>query len=378
MDSYWTALADFLGSASEAAGVSLAPRGVAEAIASLTPFEEWDHLQMIGRVIVHKGMVNEIPNGLLEGLFGTAHPSFANEVFVVFDVVPTADEHVRAAQLALAQTATSENARKPAGERPQERMALYLGGRRALTRTIYGQKMFVDTGDVDLAPHLLLDGYWERHVTELFRKLVRPGMNVVEVGANVGYYTLIAAEIIGPGGRLVAFEANPATAALCFRNLEINGLLDQAKVVNKAVHAISGRQKLRLLEHHLGGTGLYATKERADEVHDSLHEIEVEAVCLDEYFAAGQRVDVMKIDAEAAEPEILRGAHRLLANNPQVVALVEYGPSELKRAHGSVQSFWDEVAACGFNAFEIMPDGSLRETRVDNKPEALCDLLLRR
>lgn len=109
MDSYWTGLAEFLDSASEAAGASLAPRSVAEAISGLTPFEEWDHLQMIGRVIVHKGMVNEIPNGLLEGLFGIAHPTFANEVFVVFDVTPTAGEHVRAAQLTLAEKAVAVN-----------------------------------------------------------------------------------------------------------------------------------------------------------------------------------------------------------------------------------------------------------------------------
>jgi FkbM family methyltransferase len=380
MDSYWTDLADFLDSASEPAGVSLAPRGVAEAIPGLTPFEDWDHLQMIGRVIVHKGMVDEIPSGLLEGLFGTAHSSFANEVFVVYDITPTSDEHVRAAQLALAEKAVAGNTRDSLEEdrAMQGRMAVYLGGHHALTRTIYGQKMFVETSDVDLAPHLLLDGYWERHVTRLFRRLVQPGTTIVEIGANVGYYTLIAADIIGPSGRVVAFEANPTAAAICFRNLEINGLLDRATVINKAVHAISGRHKLQLSEHHLGGASLYATKEWADEVHDSLHEIEIEAVCLDEYFTRGQRVDFLKIDAEGAEPEILRGAHRLLADNPQVVALLEYGPSILMRAYGSVQPFWDEVAACGFNAFEVMPDGSLHELGSDDKPRALCDVLLRR
>jgi hypothetical protein len=102
MDSYWAGLADFLVSAPEGGGVSLAPKSVAEAIPGLTSFEGWDRFRMISRVIVHKGLVNEIPNGLLEGLFGTAHPSFANDVFVVYDITPTRDEHVRAAQLALA------------------------------------------------------------------------------------------------------------------------------------------------------------------------------------------------------------------------------------------------------------------------------------
>jgi hypothetical protein len=116
MDSYWAGLADFLVSAPEGVSVSLAPRGVAEAIPGLMSFEEWDHFQMISRVIVHKGLVNEIPNGLLEGLFGTAHPSFANEVFVVYDITPTRDEHVRAAELALAEKTVSETKRLKALE----------------------------------------------------------------------------------------------------------------------------------------------------------------------------------------------------------------------------------------------------------------------
>jgi len=103
MDDYWTALADFLASAPEGVGVSLAPRGVSEVISGLTSFADWNRIQMISRVIVHKGLVNEIPNGLLEGLFGTTHPSFANEVFVVYEITPTRDEHVRSAELAVAE-----------------------------------------------------------------------------------------------------------------------------------------------------------------------------------------------------------------------------------------------------------------------------------
>jgi len=105
MDSYWAGLAEFLTSALAGAGVSLAPRSVAEAIPALTPFEEWDRLQLINRVVVHKGLVGEIPTGLLEGLFGTAQPSFANEVFVVYEITPTKNVHVRAAEVALAEEA---------------------------------------------------------------------------------------------------------------------------------------------------------------------------------------------------------------------------------------------------------------------------------
>src|SRR3984893_18352553 len=105
MDSYWAGLTEFLTSAPSGVGVSLAPRGVAAAIPALTPFEEWDRFQIINRVIVHKGLIGEIPNGLLESLFGTAQSSFANEVFVVYEITPTKDDHVRAVEAALAERA---------------------------------------------------------------------------------------------------------------------------------------------------------------------------------------------------------------------------------------------------------------------------------
>ncbi|MBV8095073.1 MAG: hypothetical protein JO110_17955 [Acetobacteraceae bacterium] len=105
LDEYWTALADFLRASPSAAGVTLAPSAVAQAIPGLTPFAAWDEDQTVGRVVIHKGLIEEIPDGLLEGFYGDARASFANEVFVAFDITPTRDEHVRAAQIALREKA---------------------------------------------------------------------------------------------------------------------------------------------------------------------------------------------------------------------------------------------------------------------------------
>ncbi len=84
------------------------------------------------------------------------------------------------------------------------RFAVYLGENLALTRVLDRFKMYVDARDISLAPHLLLDGYWELWNTKVFRQLLRPGMHVVDVGANVGYYTLLAAAGVGPRGRVHA------------------------------------------------------------------------------------------------------------------------------------------------------------------------------
>jgi hypothetical protein len=86
----------------------------------------------------------------------------------------------------------------------------YLGDHTLLMQTIFGHTMYLDSRDISLTPHLLRQGCWEPDVTRFFLRIVKPGMRVVEVGANVGYYTLLACSLVGPTGRVTAFEANPA------------------------------------------------------------------------------------------------------------------------------------------------------------------------
>ena len=77
-----------------------------------------------------------------------------------------------------------------------------------LCRVLGRYKMYVDCNDVGLAPHLMLDGYWEMHVTEAILRFVRSGMTVVDVGANQGYFTMLLADLVGPNGRVFAAEPN--------------------------------------------------------------------------------------------------------------------------------------------------------------------------
>src|SRR5438105_1602669 len=86
VDKYRTDLATFVSAQPKGEGVSLAPASVADKFTIFTPFSRWDPSARVSRVVVHKGLVDEIPPGLLESLFGMARPSFANEVFVVYSI----------------------------------------------------------------------------------------------------------------------------------------------------------------------------------------------------------------------------------------------------------------------------------------------------
>lgn len=201
--------------------------------------------------------------------------------------------------------------------------SVYVGNNTVLTRTIYGQKLFVNTQDLSLAPHLLLNRYWEKEVSDFLIKLLKPGMRVVEVGSNVGYYSVLVASRIGSNGYIHTFEANPNMHKLLQKNMDINGFLPRAKCINKAVSDRRDKVKFKILSEHLGSSHLCESSTReAAEMEAEI--IEVESTCLDIELGEDYRIDILKIDAEGAEPLILKGAINLLKNNQNIKIILEF------------------------------------------------------
>lgn len=262
--------------------------------------------------IIHKGMLEEIEYGMLKRISNEFTPVFANEVFVVFTnrqdlpIVNNKSPHIKSfwekmpkttfknivsrvrrqiiflglsnkerikqipllnrfakrvyykfsASKLLSKYSYQEDTIHYSSSEYNTRSLIYLGDHRALTRTVFGQKMFVDTRDLSLAPHILLDGYWEMWITKFFKGVIKEGMTVVEIGSNIGYYTLLAASQIGAGGRLYAFEANPAVFDILFQNMNVNGFLDRVTLVNKAVLDKSGKLEFHILKRHHGSSSI--------------------------------------------------------------------------------------------------------------------------
>ena len=95
----------------------------------------------------------------------------------------------------------------------------YLGEGVVLARILGRQKIFLRSADRGFACHLMLDGFWEIWLTQYLAGCVRPGMTVIDVGANYGYYTLLLADAVGEAGHVIAVEPNPDAVAE-FRVLE--------------------------------------------------------------------------------------------------------------------------------------------------------------
>jgi FkbM family methyltransferase len=213
-----------------------------------------------------------------------------------------------------------------------------------------GHKLFLDPRDMGMArAFLLFSGRWEETETRLFSSLVKEGMTVVDIGANIGYYTLLAARLVGPEGRVHAFEPSPENFALLSRNVDVNGYKNVV-LIPKAVSDRSGTATLRIDRASSGGHSLSNFRGGADS-------IEVETISLDDYFANGtETVGVLKMDAEGAEVAILDGMSALLTRNPNLTLLTEFFPRAVQGLGYVPEDYIRELARSGFRIYPIDED----------------------
>ena len=220
----------------------------------------------------------------------------------------------------------------------------YLGNDTVLTR-VQGFKMVCPSDDMGLTPHLVLDGAWEMAVTRVFQGCLQPGMTVLDIGANIGYFSLHAAEAVGPQGRVFAFEPAPQNLWFLRHNLSLNGF-GWAQIVDKALWHEAGTMTLRLTDDSCGGHSLVGFN-AAELDEDS--RVTVETITLDDFLGDDNRVDVIKMDAEGAEPFIFEGMKRTLEANPQIKILVEFSPDFVAGVGRDYHEYLASLEAMGFS-----------------------------
>lgn len=232
-----------------------------------------------------------------------------------------------------------------------KRTATYVGNDRVLLRTANGYKMFVDARDVSIAPHLILDGVYEEHTDAALRAIVKPGMRILEIGANVGFFTLLMAHRTGASGSVLSFECDPTLAQIARDNLEVNGFSRIGTIDERAVSDKCGTLRFFTAERHRGGGTLIEGLEQIPELRSTeRREIEVQATTVDDVLAAHPHgFDFVKIDAEGAETAIFGGGAALFADRRRPLrVMVEFAPAFITRAGDDPAAHLDELAGYGF------------------------------
>jgi len=163
-----------------------------------------------------------------------------------------------------------------------------------------------------------VDHAYEPEVCAVIAKLVRPGWVCADIGAHVGYMTLLMAKLVGDMGTVVAFEAAPDNVQLLAENIALNGYSHRVQVVQCAVS--DGLQDFVSLYR---GPSSFETSITAGPRQDA--RIEVPATSLDRFFAPDARLDFVKMDIEGAEVAAVSGMKRILARQRPIMLVEIHG-----------------------------------------------------
>ncbi|MBU4612096.1 FkbM family methyltransferase [Achromobacter sp. GG226] len=221
----------------------------------------------------------------------------------------------------------------------------------------HGLKFLVDTTDEDVGKHLLVSSY-EDHVTKIFQELLRPGMNVIDVGANIGYFTMLAAHLVGKEGRVCAFEPNARNVALLEASRRAN---DFAQVTVYPMGTSDQDGLLVLNSTYSNGTTSTAPAELEALTSARI----VPAVQLDHLVLHQQRTDFIKIDIEGAEYRALKGAEQILRRDKPIV-VSEFSPNAMPGMSGvSGQHYLEFLVGLGYTLGVVQHDGSIDDCGTD-------------
>jgi FkbM family methyltransferase len=205
---------------------------------------------------------------------------------------------------------------------------------------VKGHKMYIPADNIGffMAPA------YEPETTAVFLSLITDGDVVVDLGAHVGYYTLLAARRVGPEGRVFAFEPNPDNFRLLVKNIDLN-FYSNVIPVQKAVSNETGEAELFLQ----GG----ATHSLFRKSENSNKSVLVQTTSLDEYFQTIEqrlrsRITLIKMDIEGAELQAALGMRRIIRENAEIAIISEFEPENLKASGTDPSEFKSYLTGQGF------------------------------
>lgn len=208
----------------------------------------------------------------------------------------------------------------------------------------FGRVLFLNKKDPVVSGALAL-GVYENFEAILFEKEIRQGMTVLDMGANLGYYTVMFAHLVGPNGKVIAFEPDSQSLEVLKKNIEINEF-NNVSYVEKALSDHTGFVKLYISVENRGDNRIYDTKEGRDWV-------EVEMVSLDDYLSKDMKIDLIKMDVQGAEALILSGMEQTIKRLCPLTIFTEFWPKAITETGKSPEGFLQKLIDLGFSLYLI-------------------------
>jgi FkbM family methyltransferase len=265
----------------------------------------------------------------------------------------------------------------------------YVGWRphRATVRTRYGDLMDLSMPDV-VSSAIYVTGRWEPVITQYIRSNLNSGDTFVDVGANIGYYSLVASRIVGSAGHVFAIEASKSLYARMMQNLALNGCTNV-----RAIHAAASSEKgeLSIFLGGGGNLGHTTTVESLAKKQGLVFEDKAPADTLEQLVGTQslRNARFIKLDVEGAECSVLAPLFDSLGQfSPRTEWLVELSPEYSPGGQEDVDRIYQAFIAAGYTSYAIRneyrvefflsPSDKPVLKRLDAAPREICDVLMTR
>jgi len=198
--------------------------------------------------------------------------------------------------------------------------ATYIGNNRILCRVNYGNNLLLPSNDLSITPEIIMNGSMELPLTQYFQHHVSPGNRILDIGANLGYFSVLLGALIGPSGRLWAYEPHPRLHGLLLDNLSINYLRDRVTPIAKAAYSKPGELNFHSSQRFMGNSSIHAPSAFYEHHYtDEFIEIAVPTERLDDRAEEFGMLDFIKIDIEGGEYHAFLGMEKLISTQTRRV-----------------------------------------------------------
>jgi len=215
---------------------------------------------------------------------------------------------------------------------------------------VLGRPMWIDPKDTVVSRYLVRDGIWEPVETRFIIKTLKKNDTVLDIGAHIGYYTVLAAQAVGLKGKVIAFEPGPENFTLLKKNIELNCHMN-TQCVQKSVSDKNQTVDLFLNPKNKGDHRMYAFEEQGSK-------ISIQSITLDDFFCERElKINFMKIDVQGVEWRVFEGAKRFLNENPAITILMEFWPDGILMSGGDPEELLQNLRNWGFEFYKLNKEG---------------------
>lgn len=255
-----------------------------------------------------------------------------------------------------------------------------------VVRTVTDIRIVVDTNDY-IQRFLYCFGVWEPNLTHWLRNTLRVGDVFIDVGAHIGYFSLLASGLVGASGRVVAIEPNPYAFDRMLTNLAINGFQNVETIRAAVSTEVSGRKSMHV--PNMGNTGRATSLPTRRRSRSATYKFDAAATTLPQVVGLEtlQRAAVIKIDVEGDELEVLKSIGSIAETvPPSCCFVIEVSPTRLSRRGSSSRDVLQLLGDAGYTASHLDNDYSptsypaairnpAAPAALDSVPLEQCDLV---